>query len=318
MTWDLVADIGGTNMRVAQVADGRMQSRQNFPMTPDRRIAATLRDVARDLGGVPGGIVAAGAGLVRNREILLTNGGWRVSEDEIAEETGAPMVRVINDFEAAAWSLANLQDDDVIPIGGSGPLREGHRAAVGPGTGLGVGVLAWDGSDYDVIPGEGGHVAIGPRSADEAPVFEAMCELWPSARIGDTWTFEAEALLSGTGLPFLYRACGGPKDTPGREVFARARSGEPQAVQATSIFRDQLAALAGNLAVTLKAAGGVFLLGGVAQSNRDLFGDAFFEAFAAGGRPDFCELRRSCGIYLVSLEDFGLRGCMNALARLPR
>ncbi len=317
MAWDLVADIGGTNMRVAQVADGRILARQDFAMTPDRKVADTLAQVARGFGGAPHAIVAAGAGPVTNGGIELTNGGWRVQETEIAQTTGAAQVRVINDFEAAAWSLANLTPDDVRPIGRTGPLTHGHRVALGPGTGLGAGSLVWDGNSYQCVPGEGGHVTVGPRTAQEVPVFERLAELWPEAAAGDSFTYEAEALLSGTGLPILYQACGGEAGTKGRDIFQRAREGEAEALRCVTLFRDHLAALAGNMAVMINATGGIFLLGGVAQANADLFDDHFWDVFRAGGRPPFTELRETCGAYLVTIEDFGLRGCVNALSRLP-
>ena len=316
MTWDLVTDIGGTNMRVAQVENGRILSRQDFPMTPDRKVAETLRMVAEGLGGKPRAVVAAGAGPVKDRKIHLTNGGWLVGEEDIAHVTGAQKVSVINDFEAAAWSLATLTDDDVRAVGQSGPLTSGHRVAVGPGTGLGVGSLIWDGHRYRVVPGEGGHVAVGPRTAQEVPVFEALCDLWPEARFEGTITLEAEAMLSGTGLPWLYQACGGDAGVSGREIFERATAGEPQATLCAQIFRDHLAVMAGNLAVTLNATGGLFLVGGVAQANASLFDDAFYDVYKDGGRPAFTKLRSTCGIYLVTIEDFGLRGCINALQQM--
>jgi glucokinase len=296
---------------VAQVEGGEILSRRDFPMTPERRVSETLQQVARDLGGRPDAVVAAGAGPVSDREIRLTNGGWLVSETEIASATGARRVQVINDFEAAAWSLATLSDADVRAIGESGPLTLGHRVAIGPGTGLGVGSLCWDGTRYHVMPGEGGHVAVGPRTEEEVAVFRRLVTLWPAARIGHTLTLEAEAMLSGTGLPFLYQACGGVRGPTGREIFARAEAGEAEARRCVEMFRSHLAALAGDLAVTLKARGGLFLVGGVAQANPWLFDEAFWADYIEGGR--FTALRASCGIYLVTITDFGLRGCINAL-----
>ncbi len=316
MSYDLVADIGGTNMRVAQIQDGHMLCRRDFAMTPDRKVAHTLRDVANDLDGTPRAVVAAGAGPVKDRAINLTNGGWLVGEDDIATVTGANTVSVINDFEAAAWSLATLTDKDVRPIGGSGPLTPGHRVAIGPGTGLGVGSLIWNGQQYHVVPGEGGHVAVGPRTMQEVPVFQAMCALWPEVQIGDTLTLEAEAMLSGTGLPWLYQACGGDAGVSGREIFERFAAGEAEASLCIQMFRSHLAAVSGDLAVTLNATGGIFLVGGVAQANAAIFEDAFWDEYADGGRAAFTKLRKTCGIYLVTIEDFGLRGCMNALQRL--
>lgn len=309
--WDLVADIGGTTMRVAQVAGDEIIVRRDFRMRPDRTVPEVLAEFLDGLEGAPQAVVCAGAGPKVGGEIRLTNGGWLVAEAPLRAATGAQAVHVINDFEAAAWSLATLTDADVMPIGEAGPLATGHRVALGPGTGLGAGALIWDGAQYRAVPGEGGHVAIGPRYAAEVPIFERFAALWPETRIADTLTFEAEAMLSGTGLPLLYEACGGAKGTPAAEVFARAAQGDPAAVQTRDLFRIHLAALAGNLAVTLNATGGVILLGGVAQQNRDMFDGAFWQAFVQGGR--YNKMRAGCGIYLMTREDFGLRGCMNAL-----
>lgn len=310
--WDLVADIGGTNMRVAQVIDGQIQSRRDFPMRQDRSVPEVLAAYLEDCEGAPHAVVCAAAGPKRNGEIRLTNGGWLIAKDPIAAATDAQEVHVINDFEAAAWSLATLTPEDVTPIGGAGPLGHGHRVALGPGTGLGVGTLIWDGAQYRVVPGEGGHVAVGPRVAEEVPVFERLADLWPETRLGPTLTFEAEAILSGTGLPLLYQACEGAPGVSAAEVFARAAEGEPAAKRTRTLFRDHLAALAGDLAVTVNATGGIVLLGGVAHRNRGLFDARFWEVFVAGGRYD--AFRTNCGIYLMNLEDFGLRGCVNALA----
>lgn len=313
MSWDLVSDIGGTNMRVAQVEAGEILFRRDFPMTKGRDIAATLAEVAHDLGGAPGQVIAAGAGPVEQGALTLTNGGWVVSETDIAAATGARTVRVINDFEAAAWSLATLTDADVRAIGASGPMQMGHRAAVGPGTGLGVGSLIWDGNSFSAAPGEGGHVGVGPRNTREVSIFQRLAKIWPEACIDGTFTVEAEALLSGTGLPKLYEACDGASETPAEDIFARAQQGEAAAVLCRSIFKSHLGAVSGNLAVTLNATGGIFLVGGVAQRNPDLFDDVFWHAFHAGGRDKFTKLRASCGVYLVTVTDFGLRGCINAL-----
>ncbi|MEP4196375.1 MAG: ROK family protein [Aliishimia sp.] len=309
--WDLVADIGGTTMRVAQVIEGNIVRRHDFKMDPDRSVPDNLVTFMAGLKGLPKAVVCAGAGPLIDGQIRLTNGGWLLSEPDIAAATGAQKVHVINDFEAAAWSLATVQDKDVTAIGDAQPLRHGHRVALGPGTGLGAGALIWDGAAYRVVPGEGGHVGIGPRTSEEVPIFERFGALWPETRFSGTFTFEAEAMLSGTGLPFLYQAAGGEPCVKAADVFARASLGEPAALKTVDIFRTHLAVVAGNLAVTLRATGGIFLVGGVAQANPGMFDNMFWDIFSAGGR--FSELRKECGIYLINIEDFGLRGCVNAL-----
>lgn len=314
MSFDLVSDIGGTNMRVGRVQDGLITQRWDFPMTADRDLAEQLGKVAQELGGSPRAVIAAGAGPVVDGQIRLTNGGWLLCETQIAQTTGSSRVRVINDFEAAAWSLASITPDDVRPIGGTAPLQDGIRVAVGPGTGLGVGALTWDSARYSVVPGEGGHVGLAPKDSADVPIFEKLVDLSPSLRCGGALCLEAEGMLSGTGLPLLYQACGGAAETSPAAIFERSAMGEPQASRCVQLFGKYLAGLCGDLAVTMMAKGGVFLVGGVAQANPNVFDDAFWAEFASGGR--FSDVRKACGVYLVTASDFGLRGCANALSRL--
>jgi glucokinase len=182
---------------------------------------------------------------------------------------------------------------------------------LGPGTGLGVGLLAQTPYGPAVLPGEGGHVGIAPRSVAEVPIFEAFITLWPEVQIGQTYSVEAEGMISGTGLPLLYQACGGQSGIKAAEIFARAIEDEPAASMCLNIFRNHLASLCGNLAMIAMCKGGVFLVGGVAQANPWLFDQTFFDAFIAGGR--FSKLRAQCGVYLAKSPDFGLHGCANAL-----
>ncbi len=312
MSYDLVADIGGTNMRVARVENAELTQRWELPMTPERDVARSLGEIAATQNEPPRAVIAAGAGPVIGEQIRLTNGGWLLCPDQIKAATGAQEALVINDFEAAAWFLASVRQEHVTPIGQSGPIQPGNRAVVGPGTGLGVGILADTPHGPMVVSGEGGHVALTPRDATEIPIFEAFIRLWPEVQIGQTYSVEAEGMISGTGLPLLYQACGGQSGTPAAEIVARAKTHEPEATMCLNIFRTHLASLCGNLSMTAMCKGGVFLVGGVAQANPWLFDQEFFDIFAAGGR--FSKLRAECGVYLVNVPDFGLRGCANALA----
>lgn len=105
---------------------------------------------------------------------------------------------------------------------------------------------------------------------------------------------------------------------PARDILQDARSGtDPHAVQTASLFTTHLGALLGDMAVTLMPIGGVFLVGGVAEKNRWLFGDSFLDAFNNGGR--FSELRRGMDLYVSEQVEFGIVGannfCKNALMR---
>nr|WP_254435620.1 ROK family protein [Ruegeria arenilitoris] len=322
--WNLVADIGGTNTRLGVVTNDTLTDLRKSPTGTLPEFLAALHDLCAEIGTPPRAVVAAGAGPVRNGTIRLTNANLDLSEADIATATGADHTFVINDFTAAAWSVAEITRDDVQALQGDPTPPKGTRLVVGPGTGLGVGALLYSEGHYHTVSGEGGHVGLSPRTRDEVDVFEAARRIAPECFFGDSLTLEAEMFLSGTGLPILYRAAGmaaGQPDTPdlpAKDILQAARDGsDPLAKRAAQIFTTHLGAVMGDMAVTVMPTGGVFLVGGVAEKNRWLFGDDFLAAFNAGGRFD--ALRQGFGVYVSEQAEFGIVGannfCKNALAR---
>ncbi len=322
--WNLVADVGGTNTRLGVVSNGLLTDLRRHPTGTLPGLLDALHSLRDEIGTDPQAVVAAGAGPVRSGTIRLTNANLDLSEAELHEATGAKHTYVINDFTAAAWSVAEVTSAEVAVLQGEATPPAGTRLVVGPGTGLGVGALLYSEGHYHTVSGEGGHVGLSPRHREEVEIFDAARCIAPNSFFGDSLALEAEMFLSGTGLPILYQATGmaaGQCDTPlrsAKEILQDARSGaDAVAVQAARIFTTHLGALMGDMAVTLMPTGGVFLVGGVAEKNRWLFGREFREAFNGGGR--FSELRQSMNLYVSEQPEFGIVGannfCKNALMR---
>ncbi|WP_253276857.1 glucokinase [Ruegeria sp. 6PALISEP08] len=322
--WNLVADIGGTNTRLGVVTNGDLTGLRKHPTGTLKDLLNAFHDLRDEVGTNPQAVVAAGAGPVRNGVIRLTNANLDLSETELARATGAEQTFVINDFTAAAWSVSDVTQDDVSVLQGEANPPIGTRLVVGPGTGLGVGALLYSEGHYHTVSGEGGHVGLYPRHRDEVEIFEAARRIAPACFFGDSLALEAEMFLSGTGLPILYQAVGmaaGHAQIPAQAakgILQDARdASDPIAVKTAQMFTTHLGALMGDMAVTLMPAGGVFLVGGVAEKNRWLFGQDFMEAFNGGGR--FSELRQSLNLYVSEQAEFGIIGannfCKNALKR---
>ncbi len=322
--WNLVADIGGTNTRLGVVTEGELTDLRKHPTGTVSDLQDALHDLCDEIGTQPRAVVAAGAGPVQNGTIRLTNANLDLSEDALAKATGAHHTYVINDFTAAAWSVAEITDKDIEVLQGVATPPLGTRLVVGPGTGLGVGALLFSEGHFHTVSGEGGHVGLSPRHLDEVEVFRAARRIVPECFFDDTLVIEAEMFLSGTGLPVLYQAIGmaeGLNDVakrPAKDILQDAQDGsDPCAVKAARMFTEHLGAVMGDLAVALMPTGGVFLVGGVAEKNRWLFGQDFLRAFNAGGRFD--ELRQSMNLYVSEQDEFGIVGannfCKNALAR---
>jgi beta-galactosidase/glucokinase len=324
--WNLVADIGGTNTRLGVVTNGELADLRKHPTGTLEDLLEAFHDLRDEIGTNPQAVVAAGAGPVRDGTIQLTNANLDLSETELAKATGAERTFVINDFTAAAWSVAEVTRSDVAVLQGQATPPAGTRLVVGPGTGLGVGALLYSEGRYHTVSGEGGHVGLYPRHRDEVDIFEAARRIAPGCFFGDSLALEAEMFLSGTGLPILYQAvelAAGQARTQARsakDILNDARNGtDLVAEKAAQIFTTHLGALMGDLAVTLMPEGGVFLVGGVAEKNRWLFSDNFKDAFNGGGR--FSDLRRSLNLYVSEQAEFGIIGannfCKNALRQQP-
>ncbi len=322
--WNLVADIGGTNTRLGVVSNGKLTDLRKYPTGSLSQLLDAFHSLRDEIGTDPRAVVAAGAGPVQNGMIRLTNAQLDLSEADIARATGAQHTFVINDFTAAAWSVAEITGDNVEVLQGDETPPMGTRLVVGPGTGLGVGSLLYSDGRFHTASGEGGHVGLSPRHEDEVEIFRAARQVAPDCFFDDTLTLEAEMFLSGTGLPILYQAIqlatgqATAETRSAKDILDDARGAwDPLAVRAAQMFTSHLGAVMGDLAVVMMPTGGVFLVGGVAEKNRWLFADAFKDAFNAGGR--FSELRRSMNLYVSEQDEFGIVGannfCKSALAR---
>src|SRR5690606_21358892 len=213
----------------------------------------------------------------------MTNIPWRFSRERLAERLGLSRLLVVNDFAAVAWSLPDLGPSDRVQIGRGEPLPHATLATLGPGTGLGVAALAptADGG-WTVVAGEGGHVTLPATTPDEAAVIERIRSLHGHC--------SAERFLCGPGLVTLYETlaviAGRPvaKITP-PDVTGLARQHEPLATKTLAMFFAMLGGVAGNLALTVGALGGVFVAGGIVPKLLDeIAASEFRERFEAKGR----------------------------------
>ena len=332
MQWDLVADVGGTNMRFAAAKEGQLIKQTTFETTGAMHITDAMKCFVGEVGSPPRFVEVAAAGVIENGYVNLTNAGHQgFSEVDLVVSSGATRARILNDFEAAAWSLVTADPNDLTVIQGAlpaplqtPPLPTPPRIIIGPGTGLGVGTLAWAGSQPEVLQGEGGHVRIAPKSRAEVPLFETLAGLWPATQMGgpDSLALEAEAIISGTGIPYVMQALEmlsgrTVSRMSARDIFMAAEEkSDPLAEQAIDIFCHHLGAVAGDLALYISAYGGIFLSGGVLLKNAWLFDrPAFLAGFNQGGRHS--RFRVNFPIYLYKNNNFGLQGAINAMTYDP-
>jgi glucokinase len=315
-TW-LVGDIGGTNARfglvspLGELLHSRVLADADYP-----GIAEAIDAYLADRDGLPrprrGAIAIASP--VAGDEVRMTNHPWTFSISGLKSRLGFQRLDVINDFTAQALALPHLKDEDKIKIGAGSP-RPGYPIGVlGPGSGLGVSGLVHSGKRWLPLTGEGGHSTMPPITDRESAVLGVLRHHLDHV--------SAERVLSGPGLVNLYQSLAEVDGVPARQYTAAqitdaeiARN-EPLCSEATEMFCAMLGTVAGNLALTLGAKGGVYIGGGIVPRLGDRFAASpFRQRFEAKGR--FHEYLAEIPTYVVVHRLPAFLGCAAALMEKP-
>ena len=284
----LLADVGGTNARFAwQAGTGRPIAHvQVLACAQYESLAQAMGTYLQDLGlGVPRHAAIAIANPVDGDRVSMTNHHWSFLQSELQRAFELRTLRLLNDFTALALALPDLPATDLRQVGGAAAREGSAMGLVGAGTGLGVSGLLPNGQGGWVpLRGEGGHVTLPAETERERLVMAGVRRLYGHA--------SAERVLCGQGLLDTYRllceadgvassACLAPAD-----VVAQGVPGSNgQAVEALNVFCALLGSVAGNLALTLGAQGGLYIGGGIVPRLGAWFdASAFRSRFEAKGR----------------------------------
>jgi glucokinase len=318
----LIGDIGGTNARFA-LADAKapgFTDADTLACADFETAEVAIRAYLDSVGAKrPGVICLAAAGPVVNDTVRFTNNHWSLGVADLQADFDTPRVRILNDFEAIAYSIPFLTESDCLPVGLPSPHSLGDDdftiGIIGPGTGLGTGGLCRrDGALYPIV-GEGGHVGFAPETQLQVEVLAALRERFDRV--------SAERLVSGPGLENIYWALTrvhGEKGGAMRaaDIFA-AGSGtdNPRAAEAVQLFFETLGQVAGNLALVLGASDGVYIAGGIARRYPAILGNSRFRSgFESKGRHR--TLMESIPTQLVLYPEPGLLGAAYCALRTLR
>jgi glucokinase len=262
----LLGDVGGTNARFAwQAGPGQpIEAVCTYPCKDHDSLLAALQHYLKEQGKpVPHSCSIGIATPLVGDEVKMTNHHWSFSISALERALGVKRLLVINDFTALALSLPSLPAEDLVLVGGGLPKTGAPVALLGPGTGLGVSGLlpAPRGGGLAPIMGEGGHVTLSSTSEREEAVVRVLRERFGHA--------SAERALSGPGLVNLYQALcvldgvQAGLQTAADVSDAAVKGGQRQAEEALALFLSLLGTVAGNLALSLGALGGVYVGGGI-------------------------------------------------------
>ncbi|RTL50806.1 MAG: glucokinase [Bradyrhizobiaceae bacterium] len=307
----VIADVGGTNARFAIARDGRYDRLIHVEVARYTSLHDALLDYLNDLPPAlwPSEAAIAVAGPVLGDRVTMTNLAWSFSASELKRGLGLAALKVFNDFAATAMAVPYLPPKDVFPVGPSNPEAKGPIGVIGPGTGLGVSSLVPHDGRWVMVAGEGGHVTLPASTREEDAVIAVLRRRWDHV--------SAERVLSGSGLVNLYQAVCAVAGKPAlsltpADVTAHAIAGtDADCVRAFALFCALLGTVAGDLALTIGARGGVYIAGGILLRFKEMFAASAFRArFEAKGR--FADYLRAIPTCLILEESPALLGLAKA------
>jgi glucokinase len=329
----LAADIGGTHAGFAIAERHGSASRVLYERAFESRDFGDFDALLAHFFGLPepaaarthlAAAVFAVAGPVADGESTLTNLGWKVSAAGIAARYGLQQVKIVNDFHAAGLGVLELPHASFATLQSAEAPEHGTAAIIGAGTGLGVGLVHWNGGSWEVLPSEAGN-------ADFAPIDELQDRLLMHLR-RTYGRVSWERVVSGPGLmrvfSFMHEAGLG---VPSKQLLdATKRPGadpsaviaeyglnklDPLAVRALDLFISAYGSFAGNIALSVLARGGVYIAGGIAPRivNRLKDGSGFIRAFT--GKGAFTPLLSGLPVRVVMDAQVGLRGALRLAAQ---
>lgn len=316
----LVADIGGTNARFALVDTAApvpaLAAVRSLPTADHASLQHAARHYLDSVGAHPRRAAFALACPVAGDPVRLTNRAWSFTRQDLKDMLALDTLVLVNDFGAIARAVPVLGVDACVRLHGpADAVKGGPVSVIGPGTGLGIGLLLGDEtSGWHVVETEGGHASFAPLDAEEQALVA-----WITARHGRaSW----ERLLSGSGLATIdavLRADGPTAAAVPREpadVLAAALDGRDDvARRALSRFCAILGSVAGDVAL-LHGARSVVIAGGIVPRMLPfLRASGFRERFLSKGR--FASYLEDVCVHVIVHPHPGLVGAAAVLHDLP-
>ena len=245
----LLGDIGATNARFAVLTEGRVGPVRTLEVARFPRFVEAVALVRNELQGAMNiqAAAVAVAGPVSDGRCVLTNCSWIIDARELYDAFHIK-ASVVNDFEAAAYSLPLLGPSDLVKIGRGESAEEAPRVVLGPGTGLGVACLMLRNGRPLVLPSEGGHATFAGANEREDAILKYLR--------GAFGHVSAERVISGDGLENIYKAIvvldglSSPQQSAAAITESALKADSQSTTEALAIFCSFLGSFAGNIVLT--------------------------------------------------------------------
>ena len=301
----LVADLGGTNCRLALVpaAGQSLKSVQSYRNEDFASFSDLLKRYLTSFGEPEiTEIVIAAAGPVNgsaaDQTAQITNRDWSLSARDLSRGMGNIPVHFLNDLSALGHSLGDLIYSDiavVYPVPTVDPLAQ--KLVIGIGTGFNVSPVISTPDGVTCLHSEYGHVAL-PLDLHQALVAQigSMAESFTTI----------ECCFSGRGFTALHAAFAphAPLRSAAEIMAAPLRA---EGTDFITFYAQLLALLSRNLLKGFLPLGGLYFAGSVARSLLTGPGRSGFVATYSQADPRFPAL--TAPVFCILEDAAALKGC---------
>ena len=288
----LLIDLGGTNIRYAFFKKNTL-SEISKEKVADEDFIFFLKKLLNEKNNDIDYLVIAAAGPNNQSSINLTNRNLLINSSELKTELKIKDCLLLNDWEAVAQSLSELNDECFLPIKRSFPSN-GNTLLIGPGTGLGVTLIIKD----QIIPTEFGNTISPTRSMLE------------NFEIEDNKTFfSLENILSGPGIEKLYEEKF-KKKLSSEEIISLALAGEKDKLFIIENFLKTLVSVINDLVLSFSCER-VIMGGSILNALKPiLMTERILDYFSSEINPKYSQLIERTQVDLLTEDEPGIFGCL--------
>ena len=288
----LLIDLGGTNVRHAFFINNAL-SKISKEKISDKEFIPFVTKLLNGAESKIEYLVIAAAGPNNQGFINLTNRNLLINSSELEAALNLKKCLLLNDWEAVAFSLSEMEKKSFLSIKGNVPSNK-NTLLIGPGTGLGVTLII----DDQVIPTEFGNVLSATKSMMESFGIERSEKF-----------LSLENILSGPGIETLYEEKFGKK-LSSEKIITLALEKNEDALFIINNFLKTLISIIDDLVLSFTCKR-VILGGAILNSLKSILtSEKILNFFSSRINPKYSQLIEEVQVDLLLEDEPGIYGCL--------
>jgi glucokinase len=307
----LVADIGGTNSRLAVAITSKkgreiiLENIQKFKNSDFNNFEEVIKKYLSSFDdNLISRICIAAAGIISKDTVEMSNLKWTITVATLQKISNIKSVLIINDLQAQGYALDFIKPKDLEELieGNYSAEPTDTKLVCGMGTGFNVAIAYQTAFGTFVPASEYGHARTTTANEKQKLIVKKLEK--------NSSFVSYENMLAGPGLNRLDQILNGRKDRTPSDILAAAKAGDVKAMEVGSQLAGFAGQAFGDFALMNMAIGGIYLIGGVARAMMPYLKEENFKQNFYN-RGNFSGIMEKISVHLI-LDDYAaLKGCAN-------